>query len=104
MKWKPTVAAIGVIWLASLTMSSNALAQCELGTGILRQPEPQLLLTPHGEKDTITILKVVKVKRPFAQRHPRVWKVYRGVRKVCVTLEPVLSATSSALSIMYYLR
>ena len=50
----------------------------------------------------VTVL-VVK-KRPFSERHPRLWKQYRRARKVCLVLEPIVSVTANAVTILHYMR
>ena len=47
---------------------------------------------------------VTVVKRSFAQKHPRLHKVGRRMRKLCVTLSPIVSVAGSAAQVVSMLR
>ena len=85
--------AIGAAWLVAL-MALPVMAT--------KPMEPTVTQVPSAP----IVLKVVKVatKPPFRVRHPRIYKVYRTARTVCIYLEPVLNVGANACTVMYYLR
>jgi hypothetical protein len=50
------------------------------------------------------IVQAVVMKHSFAERHPKIHKVGRKVRRTCQVMLPVLQAAGAAAQVVYAIR
>jgi hypothetical protein len=96
-------ATIALCMLLSSNMSCMALTPSTDGIGeiapALQDYVPEPALPVYIPRDW-GVLIIAPRKKPFAQRHPKIYKVWRKTRHVAVVIGPVVGVASSVGSIL----